>query len=194
MKSKIFLETKFMFYSSIVIILLVILSVWLSGNNSHHTLFQNSILSTSILAISFFLFVSISLYRGVGLKDNLGKIFTKESFSKRMKSTSDFTPDIDVSLMDADGIGGIILSILAWIVFTVAALFALYFVGVFFWSILLLLLAILYWIYFRALRLIFKNSKRCKDNLAKSLGFGLFYSTLYISWIYGLIFLIKYIH
>lgn len=172
----------------------MVLSVWISGSNSHHTLFQNSILSTSILALAFFLFVSISLYRGVGLKDNLGKIFTKESFNKRIKSTSDFTPDIDVPSIDAEGIGGIILSILAWIAFTIAALFVLYFVGVFFWSILLLLLAILYWIYFRALRLIFKNSKRCKDNLAKSLGFGFFYSTLYISWIYGVIFLIKYIH
>ncbi|WP_156907033.1 hypothetical protein [Epilithonimonas caeni] len=194
MRNRIFFETKFTFYSSIVIILLVVLSVWISGSNSHHTLFQNSILSTSILALAFFLFVSISLYRGVGLKDNLGKIFTKESFNKRIKSTSDFTPDIDVPSIDAEGIGGIILSILAWIAFTIAALFVLYFVGVFFWSILLLLLAILYWIYFRALRLIFKNSKRCKDNLAKSLGFGFFYSTLYISWIYGVIFLIKYIH
>ena len=171
----------------------MILSVWISGNNSHHTLFQNSILSTSILAIVFFLFVSISLYRGVGLRDNLGKIFTKESFNKRMKSTSDFTPDIDVPLMDADGIGGIIVSVLAWIAFTVAALFVLYFVGVFFWSVLLLLLAILYWIYFRALKLIFKNSKNCKDNLFKSLGFGIFYSGLYVSWIYGIIFLLKYI-
>ncbi|MFC4163308.1 hypothetical protein ACFOWU_06575 [Epilithonimonas zeae] len=193
MRSRIFLETKFTFYSSIVIILLVILSVWISGNNSHHTLFQNSILSTSILAIAFFLFVSISLYKGVGLRDNLGKIFTKENFNKRMKSTSDFTPDIDIPLMDAEGIGGIIISILAWIAFTVAALFAIYFVGVFFWSILLLLLAILYWIYFRALRLIFKNSKYCKDNLFKSLGFGIFYSGLYVSWIYGIIFLLKYI-
>lgn len=174
--------------------LLVILSVWISGKNSHQTLFQNSILSTSILAIAFFLFVSISLYRGVGLRDNLGKILTKENFNKRMRSTSDFTPNIDVPSIGADGIGGVILSVLAWIAFTVAVLFALYFVGVFFWSVLLLLLAILYWIYFRALRLIFKNSKRCKDNLVKSLGFGLFYSILYISWIYGVIFLIKYIH
>ncbi|MDP9955614.1 hypothetical protein J2X97_001251 [Epilithonimonas hungarica] len=193
MRNRIFLETKFTFYSSIVIILLVILSVWISGNNSHHTLFQNSILSTSILAIAFFLFVSISLYKGVGLRDNLGKIFTKENFNKRMKSTSDFTPDIDFPLMDAEGIGGIILSILAWIAFTVLALFVLYFVGVFFWSVLLLLLAILYWIYFRALKLIFKNSKHCKDNLFKSLGFGIFYSGLYVSWIYGIIFLLKYI-
>lgn len=94
--------------------LLVILSVWISGKNSHQTLFQNSILSTSILAIAFFLFVSISLYRGVGLRDNLGKILTKENFNKRMRSTSDFTPNIDVPSIGADGIGGVILSVLAW--------------------------------------------------------------------------------
>lgn len=171
----------------------MILSVWISGNNSHHTLFQNSILSISILAIVFFLFVSISLYRGVGLRDNLGKIFIKENFNKRMKSTSDLSPTTDVPLVDAEGIGGIILSILAWIVFTIAIAFLMYFIGVFFWSALLLLLATLYWIYFRALKLIFKNSKHCKGNLFKSLGFGIFYSGLYVSWIYGIIFLLKYI-
>ncbi|KQT23342.1 hypothetical protein ASG22_13290 [Chryseobacterium sp. Leaf405] len=57
-----FLETKWLSYSTLGIIILVILSVWLSGTGSHRSLFQNSILSTSILAVAFFLFISLGLY------------------------------------------------------------------------------------------------------------------------------------
>lgn len=195
MRNKIFLETKFTFYASLVIILLVALSVWISGRNSHHTLFQNSIVSITILAISFFLFVSISLYNGVKLRDNLGSIFSKEKFKEISKSTSDIAPtNLDVPDAGSDGIGGIIFGIIAWIFFTIALLIMLYIIGVFFWSVLFLFLAMLYWIYFRALRLIFKNSGKCKGDLLKSFGFGFIYSALYVSWIYGIIYLLKYIN
>lgn len=195
MRNKTFLETKFTFYASLVIILLIVLSVWISGRNSHHTLFQNSIVSITILAISFFLFVSISLYNGVKLKDNLGSVFSKEKFKEISTSSSGFdTANLDIPDVGSDGIGGIIFSIFAWIFFTIALLIMLYIIGVFFWSVLFLLLAMLYWIYFRALRLIFKNSGKCKGNLLESIGLGFFYSALYVSWIYGIIYLIKYIN
>lgn len=195
MRNKTILETKFTFYASLVIILLVVLSVWISGRGSHQTLFQNSIISTTVLAVAFFLFVSFSLYNGVKLKDNLGSIFSKEKFKEINKSSSDLTPtNLDIPDTGSDGIGGIIFGIIAWIFFTIALLVVLYLVGVFFWSILFLLLAMLYWIYFRALRLIFKNSGRCKGNIIKSFGLGFLYSALYVSWIYGIIYLIKYIN
>lgn len=195
MRNKTFLETKFTFYASLVIILLVVLSVWISGISSHQTLFQNSIISTTILAVSFFLFISFSLYNGVKLKDNLGSIFSKEKFKEINQSSSGFdTANLDIPEVGFDGIGGIILGIIAWIFFTIILLLVLYIVGVFFWSILFLLLAMLYWIYFRALRLIFKNSGKCKGNLLKSISLGFLYSAIYVSWIYGIIYLIKYIN
>jgi hypothetical protein len=48
-----FLETKLLSYSTIGIIILVILSVWISGAGSHRSLFQNSVVSISILAVAF---------------------------------------------------------------------------------------------------------------------------------------------
>ncbi|MCW3161899.1 hypothetical protein [Chryseobacterium oryctis] len=191
---KYFLETKLLSYSTVGIIALVILSVWLSGTATHRSLFQNSIVSTSILAISFFLFISLGLYYGLKLKDNIGNILTNE----RIKKLSDKTPEIGNFDFDAptigDGIGGVILSILLWILFSIVLIFLLYFLGVFFWAVILLFSAMLYWIFFRALRLVFKNSKHCKGNLLKSFAFGFFYSFLYISWIYGIIFLVNYIN
>lgn len=191
---KYFLETKLLTYSTAGIIILVILSVWFSGKGSHRSLFQNSMLSTSILAISFFLFISLGLYYGLKLKDNIGNILTKE----RIKKLSDKTPEIGSFDFDGpalgDGIGGIIASIIVWILVSIVLVFLLYFLGIFFWGVILLFAAMLYWIFFRALRLVFKNSRYCKGNLSRSLGFGFFYSFLYISWIYGIIFLANYLN
>ncbi|NIF05046.1 hypothetical protein F3J23_06285 [Chryseobacterium sp. Tr-659] len=187
------LSTRFLFYSTLAIIGLVVLSVWISGINSHRSLFQNSIVSTSILAGSFFLFISIGLYYGLKLKDNLGSILTKE----RIKRYSDKTPKIDGLDFDPplveDGIGGVILSIVLWIVFSILLVFLFYFLGLFFWSSVLFLTAMLYWIFFRALRLVFKNSGKCKGRVLKSFGFGFLYSSLYVFWIYGIILLVNYL-
>lgn len=193
-QKKSFLETKLLSYSTLGIIILVILSVWLSGTGSHRSLFQNSILSTSILAVVFFLFISLGLYFGLKLKENIGNILTKE----RIKKMSDKTPEMGNFDFDGpavgDGIGGIILSIILWILISVVLIFLLYCLGVFFWVVILLFTAMLYWIFFRALRLVFKNSRHCKGKLLRSLGFGFFYSFLYISWIYGIIFLVNYLN
>ncbi|WP_278353219.1 hypothetical protein [Chryseobacterium gleum] len=191
---KSFIETKYLFFSTLAIIAIVIVSVWLAGKANHRSLFQNSILSTSILAGGFFLFITLGLYSGLKLKDNVGNILNKE----RLQRYTDKTPQFevfDIDLPDAgDGIGGAILSILLWIIFSILLIFLSYFLGLFFWTAILLLISILYWVFFRALRLVFRNSGKCKGNLLKSLGFGLFYSFLYIAWMYGIIFLIKYLN
>lgn len=188
-----FIDTKFLSRSTVGIILLVILCVWISGQSSHRSLFQNSMVSTSILGTAFLLFISLGLYYGLKLKDNIGHVLTKEN----IKKLSDKTPEIESFDFDGpalgDGIGGIIVSIIAWIVISIVLVFLLYFLGVFFWVVVLLFTAMLYWIFFRALRLVFKNSKHCRGNLLKSLGFGFLYSFLYLSWIYGIIFIVNYL-
>lgn len=191
-----FLETQFLSYSTLGIIILVILSVWISGTGSHRSLFQNSILSTSILAVAFFLFISLGLYYGLKLKENVGSIVNREKIksyriSKPKVDNFDFP---DISLIGNEGCGEIIISIILWILLSVVLIFLLYFLSVFFWVVILLFTAMLYWIFFRGLRLVFKNSKHCRGNFLKSFGFGFFYSFLYISWIYGIIFLANYLN
>ncbi|WP_288377232.1 hypothetical protein [uncultured Chryseobacterium sp.] len=191
---KSFLETKYVFFSTLAIITIVILSVWLSGKADHRSLFQNSILSTSVLAGAFFLFISVGLYSGLKLKDNVGNILNKERIQRYADKTPKFN-GFEIDIPDAgDGIGGAILSILAWIIISILLIFLSYFFGLFFWSAVFLLFAALYWVFFRALRLVFKNSGKCKGDLLKSFAFGLFYSFLYISWMYGIIFLTKYLN
>lgn len=191
---KYFLETKFLSYSTIGIIILVILSVWLSGTGSHRSLFQNSVIVTSILAAAFFLFISLGLYFGLKLKENVGNILNAD----RIKKVSDKGPFIDGFDFNppevGDGIGGIIISIILWFIVAIVLTFLLYFLGIFFWAAILFFAATLYWIFFRALRLVFKNSRKCKGNLFKSFAFGLFYSFLYIFWIYGIIFFVSFLN
>jgi hypothetical protein len=59
--------------------------------------------------------------------------------------------------------------------------------GAVLWTGIIVFMAMLYWIFFRALRLVFKNSNKCKDNLTTSVAYGLGYTTLYNFWIYGII-------
>ncbi|UZT98496.1 hypothetical protein ODZ84_02690 [Chryseobacterium fluminis] len=193
-QKKSFIETKSLSYLTVGIIILVILSVWFSGMDSHRSLFQNSIVSTSILAITFFLFISLGLFYGIKLKDNIGVILNYE----RIKKVSDKGLTIDGFNFEppihGDGFGGIIFSIILWFIFSVLIMFLTFILGVFFWVVILVFTAMLYWIFFRALRFVFKNSKHCKGNFFKSFGFGFLYSFLYVSWIYGMIFLINYLN
>jgi len=63
------------------------------------------------------------------------------------------------------------------------------------WVMLMIFLGMLYWVFFRALRLVFKNSVKCKGDFSKSVLLGLGYTLLYTSWMYGIVFvatIIKY--
>lgn len=98
---KYFLETKYLFFSTLTIITIVILRVWLSGKAEHRSLFQNSIVSTSVLAGSFFLFITTGLYFGLKLKDNVGNILNRE----RLQRYADKTPKFNGFDFDPPAVG-----------------------------------------------------------------------------------------
>lgn len=162
------------------------MGIWLFGLGQHRTIFENSILSTSILSVAFFLFLTIGLYHGIKMKDDIGKITDKINLDHLpdLSSRIDFpseVPDL------GDGIAGVIVGILAWILFSILLLLFIWIFGALVWTMVLVFIAMLYWIFFRALRLVFKNSNKCKGDLPTSLVYGLAYTTLYNFWIYGLI-------
>lgn len=176
---------KSVFTISLIVTVLTVLSIWLFGLGRHRTIFINSILSTSILSLSFFLFLSVGLYKGIKLKDNVGKITDKLKIK---------IPDISQGLEFSggmsdigEGIEGVFLGILFWLLFSVILLIFIWFFGAIFWTMIVFFIAMLYWIFFRALRLVFKNSAKCKNDLTKSAKYGLAYTLLYIFWIYGII-------
>jgi hypothetical protein len=192
-KKRILIDSKKIFTISLISIIITILSVWFYGIGKHKTVIENSLISTSILSIAFFLFITISLNNGTKLKDILGKL-TDNFDSKKLNFLKEFNVDggFGHSMPEiGEGIGGIIMSIVLWILATIIISYLFFALGTIIWLSILVFLGMLYWIFFRALRLIFKKSSECSGNIKRSIFYGFTYTILYNFWIYGIILLTK---
>ncbi|MEL1252442.1 hypothetical protein AAEO57_01535 [Flavobacterium sp. DGU38] len=187
------IDSKKIFTISLISIVITILSVWFYGIGKHKTVIENSLISTSILSIAFFLFITISLYNGTKLKDSLGKL-TDKFDSKKLNFLKELNDDggFGHSMPEiGEGIGGIIMSIILWILVSIIISYLFFALGAIIWLSILVFLGMLYWIFFRALRLIFKKSSKCSGNIERSIFYGFTYTILYNFWIYGIILLTK---
>lgn len=173
---------------TILVALLTILSIWLLGLDQHRTLFENAILSIGTLSLIFFLFLTIGLYKGLKIKDNLGKITDNIRFEKMpdLAPGSGSGPALDIPHIGDDFVG-IVLGFLAWFLFSILLILFIWLFGAILWTMILVFAAMLYWIFFRAIRMVFKNANKCKGKLTSSIAYGLGYTTLYTFWIYGIV-------
>ncbi len=180
-----YLETKWPFIIALIVMTVTILGVWLYGIQDDRSLYHNSLISTTLLSGFFFLFVTIGLYDGVKLKDNLGKVLEQKNF----KSFT-FSPDgFDFVGGGDDIISAIFMIILSIVVaFIISLIMA--FLSAALWIVFLAVMAMLYWVFFRALRWVFKKSPVCQGKWGKSLLYSLGFTLLYSCWIYGLIILV----
>jgi hypothetical protein len=190
MHKRTILNTKNIFIISIIVIISTVLCVWIYGIGEHQTVIENSFISTSILSITFFLFITIGLYKGVKLKDNLGKI-TDQFDLKKIEHLKEFSSSEGIDSPNiGEGIIGVVLSIILWVIVTVVLGYLFFIFGAIVWIAILIFMAMLYWVFFRALRLIFKKGNLCKGDLQKSIFYGISYTILYNFWIYGIIMIV----
>ncbi|TXK26417.1 hypothetical protein FVR03_21765 [Pontibacter qinzhouensis] len=177
-----FLSSRTVFLISLLVVALTVVGVYVLGLQQHRPLLQNALLETSTLAIFFFVFITAGLYWGVKLKDNLGNFSNRLWIpdKKHFIGSAEFTEGIATA---GEGCGGVFAAIAAWVVVAVAAILAIWLLS----NMLLIFIALLYWLFFRALRLVFKNSRSCKGNIGKSMATGFYYTLLYTSWIYGIV-------
>ncbi len=96
-------------------------------------------------------------------------------------------------LGEAEGCGAILLGILAWSVAGLVLAFVLWFFGEVLLVAVGMFMAMLYWIFYRALRLVFRHSPQTRGHFFKSVRYGLVYTFLYNSWIYGIFLLLAYL-
>ena len=176
-------NSKTVFLATLIVIPVVILLVYVSGLHKHRSIYLNSLISTTILSVFFLVFMATGLYKGWKLKDTLGNFTKKITFSK-LPDTSGSYEFIDLPDTDAEGIAGVIVSLIIWLV--VALLYSLLFwiAGGLIWATIMLTTGLLYWIIFRAFRLIFKHSPKCRGNLIRSFLVAGIYTGLYNFWIY----------
>jgi len=186
----VFITTKSAFKITLVVITLTIIIVWLQGLHLERSILRNSLLSTLILSGFLFLFMSTGLYRGYKLKDNLGKI--TDSFKPETELLDNsWIPDNPMDATIGDGCEGIAVSIVAWIFATIILGVILFLFSNFIWFSTLLLLAILYWIFFRGLRIVFKKSPICQGNFLLSIKYASIYTIFSTLWLIIVLFVVE---
>jgi len=178
------------FIATLAVVSSIFLLVYLTGLENHRSLYKNALISTTILALALFFFISIGLYKGWKLKNTLGNF--SHYFSKLKKPGEKEFDGAGLDSLEvleaAEGIEGCLVSIAMWLVVGVFGSIILWAIGAFFWGIILVVAGILYWIIFRALRLIFRHSPSCKHNLFQSVKISFLYSILYVSWVYAVLY------
>lgn len=181
------INSKTIFISTCIVVFTMILLVYISGIHNHRSFYLNSLISTSILSVIFLLFIFAGLYNGWKLKDTLGNLLDKINLWKIPASPTMNVSELDADIIGGDGIEGCLISVAVWIIVGLFGSLILWLLGAVLWGVVLAVAAILYWIIFRAFRLIFSNSSRCKGNLFKSLSTALLFTFLYNCWIYAII-------
>lgn len=181
-----YLKGKSVFLISLLVVGVTFLTVWLTGINYNRDITSNLYLSLSIIGSILFLFMSYGLYTGIGLTDN----FPKYRNFKRGDFLSYTTPDADLSGADAgEGIAGVIVSIVLWVVMTIAMILLFILLEAVFWISIFIILTMLYWVFFRALKLVFSKADIAKGNLSNAVFYSLSYTALYLGWIFGIVYL-----
>ena len=181
-----YLKGKSVFIVSLIVIGVTFLTVYLTGVNYSRTITLNSYLSLGIIGTCLFIFMSFGLYQGIGLIDNFPKY--KNFKSGDIIAQSGELPELPIVGI-GDGVGGIILSILLWIGMTILVVILLIMFEVVFWFSLFVILTILYWVFFRALKLVFSKKKETKGDLGLSIFYSMGYTVLYTGWIFGIVYL-----
>lgn len=197
------IRSKRTFITTLLIATLTILGVWFIGLRQDWSLFKDSLVAISILALSLLSFLTGGLFFGVKLRDTLGTVtehikkfpipdsLSNLDFGGR-SSAGHGSADIGHGSVDGghgDGCGEVIL----WLIIAVVAVFVLWIAAAVVWVTFLTCTAVLYWLFFRALRFVFRHSAECRGHFGRSLRYGFTYTTLYVSWLYAIILAVHYL-
>ncbi len=206
MKKRQLINSGTVFTATLLVVGMLSLMVYLTGLKEHRSLYLNSLVSTTIISIVFLVFITTGLYRGWKLKDTIGKLTDgfhwpkwKSPFKKSDNKKNDENNGSGWSWLEGllelpgESVEGVVAVLLLWIIVGIAAAFLLWWLGPLIWGGLVGLAAVLYWVVFRAYRLIFFYSATCKGLFWKSVGIALMFTFLYNCWIYALIFLAHYL-
>ncbi len=168
--------------------IVTILTVYFTGVNYHRSITDNFYISLFIIGFSLFAFMNYGLYKGIGIKDDYPKFrgFELGDFIP----ISGKVPDVDFPTIDAgDGIGGIIISTLLWILMALLFFLLLILLEVVFWVSLFIIFAMIYWVFIRALKLVLKKSEETQGDIGRSTVYSVGYTILYLGWIFLIVFL-----
>ncbi len=187
--TKTYLKGKSIFIVSLIVITVTTLTVYFTGQNFNRSITSNFYISLSIIGISLFLFMTYGLYKGAKMSNDFPEF--KDFKTDNFISGSGELPNIDMPSIDLDGFGGIIVSIVLWIVMSIVVFVLLIVLEAVFWFSIFIIFTILYWVFFRALRLVFSSSNQTKGDLLASVKQSFSYTIFYLGWMYGIVYLVQ---
>lgn len=188
-----FLSAKTLFFLSLCVIPLTAAGVYFLDFGDRRSLFQNAELGVSILSAALFLFLSVGLYHGVRLQENVGRI-TDTPFPVEGIEGVEGIPHVNIDIADGDeGCLGILVGILLTIIVGVLLILFIWVLGFVIWVMILWVLALLYWVFYRAMKAVFRHSPQCRGNLGRSLSYAAMFTVLYCAWVYALLFALKWL-
>jgi hypothetical protein len=176
------LKGKTIFIVALITIGLTFLTVYLTGINYNRSLTLNLYLSLGIIAITLFLFLTYSLYKGTRLIDNYPEFRKYQPVTIFHGTNRNDFGGFDVG----DGIVGILLSILIWIGMAILMVILLVIFEAIFWLSLFIIFASLYWVFIRALKVVLYNARQTRGKLSASIFNALKYTALYTGWLFGI--------
>jgi hypothetical protein len=181
-----YLKGKSVFIVSLLVIVVTALTVYLTGINYHRSLTTNFYISTGIISGTLFLFLTYGLFYGVSLLNNFPEFkgFKRGDFIANSGIAPDI-PEVDTG----DVISSIILSIVLWIVMSVLFLLLLIVLEAVLWFSVFIIISMLYWLFFRAMRVVFSKSAITQNNLGLSIIYAFNYTAMYTGWIFLIVYL-----
>ncbi|AXG68541.1 hypothetical protein KORDIASMS9_00756 [Kordia sp. SMS9] len=181
-----YLKGKSVFIVSLIVVVVTALTVYFSGIHYNRSITTNFYMSLGIIAATLFLFLSYGLYKGIDLKDDFPKLKGfefKNSLGKQLQVGNMSTFEV------GEGIVQILNSLLIWLLVSVLLILLLILLETVVWFSIVLILAMLYWVFFRAVRLVFSKGILTEHNFLLSIVFALSYTILYVGWLFGIVYL-----
>jgi hypothetical protein len=170
---------------ALLALLALILSALLVYGLGKKSLFVETELTLAVIAAGLFVFLTVGLYRGVRIR--------KEQLTTEVSVNADFIdmggldwPDVGLDL-DPEGIVGAIVSLIVAVVVVILLTLVAWALLTFLWGLVVVLAVAVFWVFNRALRQVFAHSRRCRGNLAASLGYAALYTGLYTGWLFALV-------
>jgi hypothetical protein len=198
---------------SIPVIVTITLLVFALSNRS---VFVESQITLAIISLCLFACLTIGLYQGVRLerpgKDELERS-VQQFEAERGKANPrwfDFLnflfaigppdplhvqlPHVDLPHLDlaggsdsgGDDLVGCLVTLVVWIGVMLLIVLLVWLLAQAI-AALPVIVVMLYWVFYRALRVVFARSRSCRGRLLRSMGYGLLYTVLYTGWIFALL-------
>ncbi|WP_046743147.1 hypothetical protein [Kordia zhangzhouensis] len=184
--TKTYLKGRSVFIVSLMVIGVTAITVYLTGSEYNRSITGNFFISLGIISVILFSFLTYGLYKGIEIEDNFPKL---KGFSFKSRISSHLSLNDLPEVQIGDGIGGLIVSVVLWILISIAFIILLLVLETILWFSLAIILAMLYWVFFRAMRLVFSKAYVTENDLGMAAIYAFSYTFMYIAWIFGVVYI-----